>query len=380
MKALPTACLLVALFTGPPLCAQENDVNYLDLAALMLRDGNLERAVLALDQVDTSDEAVDLLRYYTLRGMAHLRLEEPGTAAEHLEQAVTTGRAEAIVHVYLAQARFQLEEYRKVLETLDRADTLLRRITAVHHMRAQCHWLLNEPDMALAALDRATVLFPEDPGFLRRKVYFLVDLGLFQQAATEGREYLQRSQGKLEDYIALGNALRASGEADEAIKLLEQARLRFPRHPEVNKVLARAYLDRNQLNTAADLVYEAALLKPALTSEAAELYRRAGRLHRALLLNGQVSDQPIKLRQRLALLLELQRYSQAASMRTDLQRLSLLEDEDIRYALAYAVFKTGSFEEAEQHLQVLTRPDLFRKAAELRSAMQDCAEDRWQCL
>lgn len=365
---------------GQPLRAQENDVNYLDLAALMLRDGNLERAVLALDQVDSSDETLDLLRYHTLRGMAHLRLDEPGTAAEYLEQAVATGQAEAIVHVYLAQARFQLEEYRKVLDTLDHADTLLRRIPAVHHMRAQCHWLLNEPAMALAALDRATALFPEDPGFLRRKVFFLVDLGLFRQAAAEGREYLQRSQGKLEDYIALGNALRASGETDEAIKLLEQARLRFPRNPVVNKVLARAYLDKNQLNTAADLVYEAAMLDPALTAEAAELYRRAGRPHRALLLNGQVSDQPSKLRQRLALLLELQRYNQAAGMRNDLQRLGLLEDEDVRYALAYALFKTGNFEETEQQLLVLTRPDLFRKAAELRSAMQDCAEDRWQCL
>jgi hypothetical protein len=67
-------------------------------------------------------------------------------------------------------------------------------------------------------------------------------------------------------------------------------------------------------------------------------------------------------------------------MERDLTRLGLLDDEDIRYALAYAYFKNGDFESTERQLQQLTRPDLFRKAAELRSAMQDCAEDRWQCL
>ena len=64
----------------------------------------------------------------------------------------------------------------------------------------------------------------------------------------------------------------------------------------------------------------------------------------------------------------------------DLRRTGLIDDEDIRYALAYAVFKTGEFDTAELYLQKLERPDLFRKAAELRRAIQDCAEDRWKCM
>ena len=67
-------------------------------------------------------------------------------------------------------------------------------------------------------------------------------------------------------------------------------------------------------------------------------------------------------------------------MERDLRRVGLLDDEDLRYALAYAYFKNGDFEATERQLQQLTRPDLFRKAAELRSAIQDCAEDTWQCL
>ena len=53
---------------------------------------------------------------------------------------------------------------------------------------------------------------------------------------------------------------------------------------------------------------------------------------------------------------------------------------NLRYAIAYALFKTGDFEDAERHLAQLNRPDLFRKAAELRRAIQDCTEDHWKCL
>lgn len=380
-RTLTTGLLVLLLAITTPVVGDEGeDVNFLDLAALMLRDGNLERAIVALDQVDLDEEGTDLLRYYTLRGMAHLRRSEFELAADAFESATATGTAESVVFVYLAQAYFNLERYRDVLTALDRAGPELERVASIYHMRAQCHWLLEEPALALAVLDQANAIFPEDPAFLRRKVYFLMDLGLFQAAAEQGAAYLARSEGKLEDYVGLGNAMRASGQLDEAARLLELAKLKFPADTSVKKVLANTYMDREALNAAADLVYEAALFERELISEAAELYRRAGRPHRALMLNGEISDQSVKLKQRLALYLETGRFARAASMDRDLTRLGLLDDEDVRYAMAYAYFKNGDFEGAEGHLQRLTRPDLFRKAAELRSAMQDCAEDTWQCL
>jgi tetratricopeptide (TPR) repeat protein len=377
-----TVLLVGLLSTSPLVTAQEDaeDINFLDLAALMLRDGNLDRAIVALDQVDVAAEESDLLRYYTLRGMAHLRRNEYELAADALESATETGAAESVVYVYLAQAYFSLERYRDVLTALDRAGPELARVASIYHMRAQCHWLLEEPAMALAVLDQASTVFPEDPGFQRRKVFFLMDLGLFQEAAEQGGDYLRRSNGKLEDYLGLGNAMRASGQLDEAAKLLEYAKLKYPADTSIKKVLASTYMDRESLNAAADLVLEASLFDRALTSEAAELYRRAGRPQRALMLNGEIQDQSVKLKQRMALYLETNQYARAASMERDLKRVGLLDDEDIRYALAYAYFKTGDFDATERQLAELTRPDLFRKAAELRSAIQDCAEDRWQCL
>ena len=384
MRKVLTALLALALslLLVAPAVAQEDDseVDYLALASLMLRDGNLDRAINALDQVDLEAEDVNLVRYYTLRGMTHMRRKELEPARDALDNAVSAGDAEPVVYVYLAQVNYQLEDYAGAVYALDKAGAAVERIPSVYHMRAQSHWLMGEKTMAIAVLDQASEIFPEDPSFQRRKVFYLMDIGLFKEAVVQGKSYLERSEGKLEDHIALGNALRASGELDEAAVFLEQAQLTFPGSPEVKKVLAHVYIERGEMSAAADMLYKAALLDPVLLPEAAELYRRSGQTFRAMNLNSQIANQEEKLRQRLALYLEMGSYEQAAAMEIPLRRVGLLAEEDLRYAVAYSLFKTGDFSAAEQHLAQLNRPDLFRKAAELRRAIQDCAEDSWKCL
>jgi tetratricopeptide (TPR) repeat protein len=381
-RRIVTALLALSLLVTVPAVANEDDseVDYLALASLMLRDGNLDRAISALDQVDTTAEDLNMVRYHTLRGMTHMRRQELEPAREAFGKAVGAGEAEAVVYVYLAQVNYQLADYAGAIEALDSAGEAVARIPSIYHMRAQSYWLLGEKTMAIAVLDQASAIFPEDPSFQRRKVFYLVDIGLYKEAVVQGKAYLGRSAGKVEDYIALGNALRASGELDEAAVFLEQAQLIFRGSPDVRKVLAHVYIERGELSAAADVLYNAALLEPELLPEAAELYRRSGQTFRAMNLNSQIINQEEKLRQRLALYLEMGSYEQAAAMEIPLRRVGLLAEEDLRYAIAYSLFKTGAFDEAESHLSQLNRPDLFRKAAELRRAIQDCAEDSWKCL
>jgi tetratricopeptide (TPR) repeat protein len=382
MRILSIILLILAMAASPVALAEKADdeVDFLALAALMLRDGNIDRAVTALDQFDQTAEEADLVRYHTLRGMAHMRRNELEPARDSLLQAAAAGEAESVVYVYLAQVNYKLEDYRAAIEALDNAGAAVERVPSVYHMRAQAHWLLEEAVMALATLDQAAQIFPDDSSFQRRKLFYLIDLGLYKQAVEEGRVYLENSAAGLEDYVALGNALRASGELDEAAAFLEEAQLRFPASPDVKKVLAHVYIEREQMSAAADILYKAALLEPDLMGEAAELYRRAGQTYRALTLNSQLTDQTEKYRQRLALYLQLGSFEQAAAMEIPLRRIGMLADEDLRYAIAYALFKTGEFDAAEEHLSALNRPDLFRKAAELRRAIQDCNEDAWKCL
>ena len=144
-------------------------------------------------------------------------------------------------------------------------------------------------------------------------------------------------------------------------------------------MLALTYVETEQPLAAADIFFNAAMSNPELIAEAAELYRRAGNLYRSLSLNAKIADPEKKLKQRLALLLELERFDQITAMEEAMTRAGLLAEEDLRYALAYAYFQVGDYLAAEGHLALLTRPDLFRKAVELRRAMEECAEESWRC-
>lgn len=385
LKKILCCCLFSAgLWLAAPLPAQvpdvDEDVDRLSLAALLIGDGNYQRAQSVLGGIDPDHEDVDATRYHTLDGLVALNLDELPRAVSAFRAAVDAGQDEPVVWLYLAQAHFGQQQYAETLASLDRAGAQATDIPSVYVMRAQAHWELDEHEAAWQVLAAGRTRFPDRAGdFARRQVFFLVERGLYQEAVEQGRRFLDNAVAAPQDALAIGNALRESGQYEQALHILEAARLQAPGNVNLAKLLAHTYLARDQLLPAADVLRDAAVYDPALLPEAAELYRRAGWPIEALTLNAQVIDQHKKLKQRMAIFIELNRFDQAASMQDALYRVGLLEDEDIRYALAYALFKTGAYEAAESHLTRLTRTDLFRKATELRRAMEQCADEPWLC-
>lgn len=353
--------------------------DFIELAAVMLKDGHHDRALLALQSVDLGNKKTDLARFYTLQGLAYLGLNDLEAARDSLQQGVKHGQQDRSIFVYLAQAHFGLKDYRNTVDAIGKAGDLIGKDAALIALKAESYWHLQQTSAAIDALNDGQRAFPADFRFLKRKVFYLVELGLYQEAIRLGREYLRRSKATAADYVAFGNALRLSREFQEAVNILEIARLQYPNDELVAKLLAHTYLDQGQLNSAAFILEQAALLNPSLQSEAAEIYRRAGRLHKALTLNESIIDQKVKLKQRLSILIALKQYERAANMETSLYRTGLLEDQNVRYALAYALFSTKRFSDAGKHLDHLKDAELFRKATELRRLMEACKNEPWQC-
>jgi len=380
-----TLAALLMVVVALPVWAQEGasseeELERLPLAALLIGDGNYERARQVLAAVDLDDPELDRVRYHTLSGLIALNLNELALAVGEFRAAIDAGQDEPVVWLYLAQAHYGQEQFIETLYALDRAGPDATRIPSVYLIRSQSHWQLEEYEAAWQVLAEGRRIFPDRAGeFARRQVFLLVDQGLYQEAADQGRRYLAERSAGPEDALAIGNALRQSGQYDEAARILETARLANPEQVNLSRLLAHTYLASDRVLGAAEVLRQAAIYDPALLSEAAELYRRAGWLMEALTLNAGIIDQSQKLKQRLAILIELQRFDQAAAMEADLTRTGLLEDEDIRYALAYAHFKSGDFEQAEAQLSRLERADLFRKALELRRVMEQCADQPWLC-
>lgn len=359
----------------------EEAIDRLPLAALLIGDGNYDRARQVLAAVDSDAEDFDAPRYHTLSGLVALNLKEYPLAVQEFTQAIAAGQEAAVVYLYLAQAHFGAENYVSTLQALDDAGEAATQIPSAFFIRAQALWSLERFDEAWAVLNEGRVLFPDRAtDFARRQVFLLVDQGLYQAALELARDLVVLSQGEITDALAVGNALINANQAPEASVLLEEALLRAPEDATVAKLLAQSYLAQNMRLAAAEVLRGSAYYNPDLLIEAAELFRQTGRLTEALTLNGQAIDQPKKLKQRLAILIGLERFNQAAAMREDLERVQLLEEEDIRYALAYALFKTGDFEAARAQLFFLESPENFRKATELRRVMSECEQQPWLCL
>ena len=381
------ALWLVAVAACLPAWAQsqsagdDEPVDRLPLAALLIGDGNYDRARQVLAAVDTDAEDFDAPRYHTLSGLVALNLEEYPRAVVEFEQAIEAGQDAPIVYLYLAQAHFGGENYAATLTALDQAGEDTTRIPSVFLIRSQALWSLERFDEAWAVLNQGRAQFPDRVNdFARRQVFLLVEQGLYQAALSLAQDLLGQTSGDVSDALAIGNALIQADQASEAAALLEEAMLTAPEDATVAKLLAQSYLVQDMPLAAAQVLRQGAYYNPDLLIESAELFRQTGRLNEALTLNGQAIDQPKKLKQRLAILIGLSRFDQAAAMEDDLKRVQLLDDEDIRYALAYAHFKTGDYAAAEAQLFFLESPENFRKATELRRVMGECEQNPWLCL
>ncbi|MCH9699652.1 MAG: hypothetical protein K0U68_16260 [Gammaproteobacteria bacterium] len=358
------------------------ETDMLTLSAMLIKDGNYQRALTTLANVQITEDTQpqDVIRYHTLRGLAELNMQQFKLAQKDFYQAIKSGQSEPVIYIYLAQAHYSLNEYDQTVSSIDKAGDVIKNYPALMEIKAQSQWLLGRKQKSWSTLNQARGMFPGDHRFLRRQVFYLVDLGFYRRAAELGKEYLSLSNASAEDYLAIGNALRLSHQFDQATAILEKARLLFQDNPTVAKVLAHTYLDMELPGTAASILEQAAYFDNTLVSESAELYRRAGQLNRAMLLNARIDNQKVKLKQRVAILVGMKNYERVAQMEPDLKRVGLMDDQPILYALAYAQFASGQYSGVEPLLNRLTEPELFKKATELRRAIQECQEQPANCV
>jgi len=320
-----------------------------------------------------------LAKFHFLRGTLYLKRALYTQARDAFEQSVLAGQLNPAIHIYLAQTHFELGDFAKAIEALDRAPELARESPGPSLMRAEAHWKLKQHDRALHVLDEGGARFPEFPKLFQLKIGYLIELGLYQEVVRVGDSFLSRPNVQALDFIAIAEGLRRSKQLNEARLIMEHAHLRFPTEMEVGLALASVYHDLERPLVSAMLYENAARSDPKYNFEAAELYKDSGRLSRALSLNARILDPQKKLKQRLSILLQMERYEMVAGMEPSLSRAGLIKDESIRYALAYGHFKNGDFESAEQHLKRLSSPAIFEKATALRKAMATCREAGWAC-
>lgn len=348
-------------------------------AAQQFNNQAYQQVIATLSEVDTQQAGINLAEYFTLLAKAQTRLNNHNGALENFKQAINHGQNDLGIYVYLAEIHFVLQDYKNTLIAIDKSKSNFKAHPEILEMKAISHWNLGQKAEAWETIGLAVALFPKEAKYLQQQTIYALDLGLYQQAAESGRHYLASDQAKAEDHVAIGNALRLNRQFESAATLLETAHLRYPQHANIVKVLAHTYIDQGMHTTAANILEEASLLHPEFVIEAAELHKNAGNFQHALFLNAQVADQAKKLKQRIAIYLGLQNYELILNMESNLARFHLLDDQSIRYALAYSAYSIGHFEQAKKHLLYVKEANLFKQATELQRLMQACQTDKAMC-
>lgn len=364
----------------------EMETDYINDAARLVHDGHFDRALRVLDEVDLADQKVDKKRYYTLRALAQMELEQFEGARKDFENAIRAGETNPVMQLQLAQACFNLKEYPCALRALDKAGNAATERPGAFLMRAEAEWQLGtekndigQKAKAIGTLEKGAKRFPDKAEFDRIRIFYLIELNLYAEAAAVSKRYLDRTEVTEEDYVAIGEALRTAHDFEGAQLIMEAARLRYPQSPKIVAQLAHAYLADGRKLTSAMLFEDAARLDPKYALEAAELYKDSGFMFRATWMNARVLDQKAKAKQRLSLMLDNEDFEGVTAMLPQLQRLGLAADQNVTYAVGYAFFKTNQFTKAEKELQRITEPQLFESTLQLRKAIESCREAGWEC-
>jgi len=375
--------LLITIFLNAALFASDkktdDEVDYVALATILLKDGYYSRANDALNSVDLEDETIDKAQFYTLKGLVSSKLLQYKLSNEYFYKAIEFGQTQKSIYVYIAHNCFKLQDYKGVISALDNAKELLKEQPKLMALKAESYYRLQDYDEALSTLATLNTLHPTYYDAYRQRFAYLVSLGLYQSALDDAQIYLKNAKANEKVTISFINALRKAKETDKAIRLGEKAHAMYPKNATMTVLLATLYIDKDMIHAAADLFDEASLQDEKYIKDSSEMFRRAKKYVQALYKNSQILDAKEKYKQKIAIYLEFGNYEKVVATESAIKRNGLLEEQNIVYALAYSFYKIGDFKKSEIYLKQITRSDLFQKAIELRKNMNKCKNNQWEC-
>lgn len=398
----------------------KENIEHLSLATLMIYDAKYEKAQEELDLVNKKDKAFDATKFYTVTGVLHSKKGNSKKAIAAYKKAIeatkikefkapktvtqetylfsigTTDkdkkeapqffpekvRAEKLAGLFmnLTQEYYQLKDYRSTVESLEKAGEKGKSRAGLYTLRAECYFKLKEHSKAFKALSDGIKRFPDDSKLLKQKFYYFADLKLYQAAIETAMLYIDKVGANSKAYITLAHMLIGANQIDSAINLLEESKLMFPKDPRISVLLGHMYLKKDMKNTTAHLFDTSSYYDKKYIKDAVVMNRRAGNNLRALYLNLQNINNVEKLQQKIAIYLVEEEFRKIIGLSKALQRYEMLDDDNLRYSLAYSYYMVGDYKNSEKHLKFISDNELFSKATVIRKNIEKCSSNALECI
>jgi len=227
MKIILT--ILLTLFLSTALFAvdknNKDDVDYVVLATLLMKDGYYNRANQALKNVDITQEDLDKAQFFTLKGLIQLKLHEYQASNTSFLLAIKNGQKEKSVYLYIAQNHFKLKQYARAIEALENANELVNEKPKLMALKAECFYRLHDYNNALITLKEVNLLHPEYYDAYKQRFAYYISLELYQSALDDANIYLENADTNEKVTISFISALRKAKETHKATVLAEEAHL-----------------------------------------------------------------------------------------------------------------------------------------------------------
>ncbi|MCZ2856407.1 MAG: hypothetical protein O2U62_04880 [Candidatus Bathyarchaeota archaeon] len=405
--------------------AEEQTINHMEIATIMYYDGKYDKALEELQLAKDSHTKIEWDKYHNMRGLIFLKNENYHSSINAFKKAITATKQKVYeppveekpdreylfsvysekkkveepvikkplfdpeklrkdqieeIYLYLSQVYYKAEQYINAVHALDTAGEKGRASVSLFTLRAECYWKAGQKGSAIDALSRGAKLFSEDATLLKQKFYYFAELKLYQASITAAKAYMKKMSANAQEYISLAQMLQSGGESEEAIKVLEEAKLKFPSSAKVHILLGHYYNQKDMPHVTADLFEKGSLYDANYLKEAAEMYRRNGELAHALYLNSMMTDKEEKTKQKVAIYIGKGEFEKIIGIKDALDRYGLLKNDNMRYALAYAYYRVKDYESAEAHLKKIEDDELFSKATVIRKNIEKCRSNSLECI
>lgn len=365
-------------FAHAALDARYDDYDSFDLVQVLIDDGKLELAQKELDGMSREEKRNSSYGY--LSGVVQFK-KKNYKASEKLLEDVQFAKNSAEAHqrnLYLARSYFQIERFERCARAFK--DGVLSSLASDEDFiqASICEQKQGAPEKAWATLvgrfqrnASFTLLLAIDEFLLKEK--------LFNVAKQMSLEWLAVMSKQGADFLTVADLFQKSGDGEGRLAVLEMGRVKYPLDVDINLNLNQIYYEKGMVLAVEEGFSRAALVDGKYAYHAAEINRQAGRYERSQFFNAAIPDEKERLKQKLAIYVDKGEFALIASMEPALQRMSLIHDDEVRYALAYSLVRSGNYERPLMYLSKITNKDLLEKTVILRNALSECVQKNTSC-
>lgn len=351
------------------------DVDYLALASMLIKDGSYARAKGALSQSRKEWDDINHDHYYLLSGLYQLRTDKIKDAIVQL-QKVNDSDFIDLKNIYLAQAYVKNKKYSLALQALNLVDISKHPSKSVTYLKAKVYFYNSMYSEVISTLSAKSVKSDQNAKLLL--INYLMKMQLFEEAFLRVPKLLIE-HNHTQIYEKLSSIFTSAGQVGKAINILEYGVLVNPKNEVLLKVLAALYDKQKMTITSGNLYTRLAYLNKEFSKDAASYLMRSDRLANAFTLNIIVTDPNEKLSQKLSFYIENEMFDLARSLDVSLRQYGVYKDDDVKYAMAYSYLLSGEYKISLSLLKQIKKHSLVSKSLKLMDVVNKCQKVSWEC-